>query len=142
MICFPVYFEGELIVYEGDVGREMYFIKRGCVDILMADSIDGDDDGNCGGGNATFADSIDPNTMVRTVSSLKPGDFFGELALLDNKAHKRTASAVASEITEAVVLKKLDFERLCDDYETLRELFVAAAIKHADDDVSRETCKE
>lgn len=48
------------------------------------------------------------------LTTLKPGSFFGEIALLDIRGgHKRTASVFASDFTELQVLPKDVFNELC-----------------------------
>jgi CRP/FNR family transcriptional regulator, cyclic AMP receptor protein len=46
----------------------------------------------------------------KTFAYLQPGDFFGEMALLEGKP--RSASAEASEFTKLLIITKRDFERL------------------------------
>lgn len=48
------------------------------------------------------------------LSSLGPGDFFGEMALVDNEP--RSATAVASEETELLCIHRSDFQRVLTNY--------------------------
>lgn len=76
---------GEMILNQEDEGDSMFVIVRGRVKIfLMAE---------------------DGREVI--LSILKPGDFFGEMSLLDGKP--RSASALALEPTELLVLKRGDF---------------------------------
>ena len=76
--------KGEVIIREGDVGREMFIIKSGSVEVLKKD-----------GG------SLIP------LAVLERGDFFGEMAILEDAP--RTATVVARETTELVVLNVGNF---------------------------------
>jgi CRP-like cAMP-binding protein len=53
----------------------------------------------------------------RTVARLGPGDFFGELALIDSGP--RTATIVTETPLEALVISSADFKRLVRDNQTL-----------------------
>jgi len=79
------YKKGETIVKEGDVAVAFYLIRAGRVDIIQGK----------GGKSA------------RVLATLGPGDFFGEMALLDS--YPRSASALAKEATECLVLSHWDF---------------------------------
>jgi CRP/FNR family cyclic AMP-dependent transcriptional regulator len=79
------YKKGEAIVQEGDNAVAFYVIKAGQVDIIQGR----------GGKSA------------KVLATLGPGDFFGEMALLDS--YPRSASAVATEPTQCLVLSRWDF---------------------------------
>jgi len=80
------YKEEDYICRENDPGDEMYIILAGKVDIML--------------------DSIDGSSMK--VSEVCPGGFFGEMSILEGLP--RSASAVASEDTILLVIKKENFE--------------------------------
>lgn len=80
-----------VIFHQGDPGDSLFIIESGSVKIVLPSSE--------GGGDAI-------------ISTLGPGAFFGELALLDGAA--RSASAVAIEPTEALVLDWESFDQLLD----------------------------
>jgi CPA1 family monovalent cation:H+ antiporter len=82
---------GERIIRAGDQGDKMYFIASGTVDVLVVP---------------------DP---VR----LKTGDFFGEMALLNDKP--RNADVVSAGYTNMLVLKRRDFNTLLKAHTGLRE---------------------
>mgnify|MGYP000931002174 CR=1 FL=1 len=82
---------GEPIIRAGDQGDRMYFIASGTVDVIVAP---------------------DP---VR----LKTGDFFGEMALLNDKP--RNADVVSAGYTNMLVLKRRDFDALLKAHSGLRE---------------------
>lgn len=74
--------KGETIFTQGDDGAEMYIIQKGAVNLTMHIS----------------ADKTIP------LANLGPKKFFGEMALFENP--KRTATAVAVEDTELLVINK------------------------------------
>lgn len=71
---------GDEIVKEGEEGVGFYLITSGRVSVTR------------GGAH---------------LNTLGAGDFFGEMALLDN--HRRSATVTASEPTECIVLHRADF---------------------------------
>jgi glucose-6-phosphate 1-dehydrogenase len=79
---------GEEIVRKGDVGREMYFISRGNVEV-----VDGDG---------------------KVIKKMGEGDFFGELALLCDQP--RSATVRATTPCDLFVLRQGDFVRALKEY--------------------------
>ncbi len=75
----------EIVFRKGDAGRVMYIIISGRVRIFM-----------------TTEDEQEVSLAI-----LGPGDFFGELAILDDKP--RSASAIAMERSETLALSRDDF---------------------------------
>lgn len=73
------YKKGDVIVREGEPGREMFIIQSGSVDVIRED----------GDKKVVF------NTLER-------GDFFGEMALLEQAP--RSATVIAREDTQLMVL--------------------------------------
>ena len=88
---------GETIFHKGDPGDALYIVRRGAVSIR-----DGAVDGSAEGGTS--------QARFIELSIARAGDFFGELALLDNEA--RSASAVAIEDTTLAKLPGADFREL------------------------------
>lgn len=82
--------DGQPVFQEGDPGDAMYFIVSGAVRIEKRT------------GPGTGA--------VKTLAILEPGDYFGEMALLDQQP--RSASAVASGATELFRLSTASFGEL------------------------------
>jgi len=76
-----VYHSGEVIFEEGEIGRALFILESGKVDLVKSGA---------------------------TIFSVKPGDFFGEMALLEQLP--RTAKAVAAERSQLLLLyrSKLD----------------------------------
>jgi len=90
---------GERIIRAGDQGDRMYFIASGTVDVLV----------------------------VPEPVRLKSGDFFGEMALLNDKP--RNADVVSAGYTNMLVLKRRDFDALLKAHAGLRETIEEMARK-------------
>lgn len=88
------YDPGSRVVQSGEVGREIYFVSQGSLDIMTPDD--------------------------EVVESLHSGDYFGHMSLVMNE--KRTASAIATDYCEVFVLGRDEFERIRNDYPELREI--------------------
>jgi CRP/FNR family cyclic AMP-dependent transcriptional regulator len=73
------YQKGDRIIQEGDLGGEMFIIKSGSVDVIKKD------------GKKEFV-----------LATLERGDFFGEMAMLENVS--RTATVIARETTQLIAL--------------------------------------
>ena len=82
---------GEVIFHAGDPGDALFIIVSGEVKIALP--------------SETGDEAI--------LATLRPGDVFGELALLDGAARSATASALAA--TEAVVLPREQIPRVDRD---------------------------
>jgi len=99
------YRRSETIFHQGDPGDSLYVIESGAVKIVLPDP-EGEDGA--------------------IIATLGAGDFFGELALLDGAEH--SATAVALEPTEALVLRRDEFERLVDEDPNLRRALFAGLV--------------
>ncbi len=75
---------GEIIFKQGEMGIGMYIIMNGTVDIYIEDS-----------------QEIEKEPVSIHVTRLVTGDFFGELALVEDKG-RRTASAIAQDETRLI----------------------------------------
>ena len=89
------YAPGVMIARAGEIGKEIYFLSHGKVEIL---SEDGDE--NCG--------------------TLEDGDYFGDLSLILKE--KRTASVKALTYCEAFILTAVEFNGIKDEYPEFREV--------------------
>jgi CRP-like cAMP-binding protein len=81
----------EVIFHQGDIGDSLQVVATGAVKIVLP-SAEGDE---------------------AIIASLKAGDFFGELALLDSSPRSTTATAL--EATETLTLPREQFLRLIDE---------------------------
>lgn len=95
----------ETIFHQGDPGDSLYVIESGSVKIVLPWP-EGED-------GAIIA------TLVR-------GDFFGELALIDGAPH--SATAIAVEPVEALVLQRDRFEELIETQPQLRRALFAGLV--------------
>lgn len=82
---------GEVIFHQDDIGDSLQVVVSGAVKIVLP-SQEGDE---------------------AIIASLHPGDFFGELALLDSGPRSTTATAL--EVTETLALGREPFLRLLTD---------------------------
>ncbi len=82
------YREGEVIFVEGDIGRALFVLESG--EVVLTRSVAGKE----------------PVVLYR----LKPGDFFGEMALLESLP--RSATATATEKTRLHLLYKSKLDAL------------------------------
>ena len=83
------YAPGEEIVREGTTGSALYIVLSGRA-------------------------QVERKGAQGPLAGLIPGDFFGELALLEN--HERTASVVAAEETECLLLVAWEFTALLKEH--------------------------
>ena len=82
-----VYPKDSMLFAEGEQGEELYIIQKGSVKISKI---------------------VDNNEVLLAV--LKPGDIFGEMALLESKP--RAASATAYEDCQVLAVNRANFERM------------------------------
>jgi small-conductance mechanosensitive channel/CRP-like cAMP-binding protein len=92
-----VYAPGELILRRGDPGDSMFVIYRGNVEVRLPGG-----DGN-----------------TQQLAALKPGDFFGEMALLTGEP--RNADILATSEVETLEIRKGVLQQLLDNNEPLAE---------------------
>ena len=87
-----VYQSGEYIFYEGDPGIGLYIIRQGEVVIRQENG----------------------SGIAQDLTVLGRGDFFGELAMLDDEI--RSASAIATKDTNLAVIFKPDLDEFIEKY--------------------------
>jgi CRP/FNR family cyclic AMP-dependent transcriptional regulator len=92
-----------VIFHQGDPGDSLFIVETGRVKVVVL-SAEGAEDA--------------------IIATLGPGMFFGELALLDGAA--RSASAIAVEPSETLVLDRDSFDRLMDTEPRFRRAILAA----------------
>ncbi len=88
---------GEVIMHQGDPGDSLHVVASGAVKIVLP-SAEGEE---------------------AIIATLRPGDFFGELALLDGAP--RSATATSLEQSEMLVLPRAVFMDLLDNLPGLRD---------------------
>src|SRR3954452_6435037 len=93
---------GEIIFHAGDPGDALFVLVSGEVKISLP--------------SETGDEAI--------IATLRAGDVFGELALLDGAARSATASALSA--TEAVVLPRDRFRELIDTEPVVRDALLAS----------------
>jgi CRP-like cAMP-binding protein len=84
---------GETVCAEGDLGKEMFVVRAGLVDVIK---------------RAAAAPAEGGRETV--LAQLKAGDCFGEMSLID--VQPRSATVFAREPTELYVLTNMDLYRL------------------------------
>jgi CRP-like cAMP-binding protein len=93
---------GEVLFHQGDPGDALFIVTAGAVKIVLP-SEEGDE---------------------AILATVRPGDFFGELALIDGAP--RSATAVALEMTETLVLPRDRFRELIETEAGARDALFAA----------------
>ena len=94
----------EVIFHQGDPGDSLHIIAEGAVKIVLP-SAEGEE---------------------AIIATLRVGDFFGELALLDSAP--RSATATALEATETLVLPRDVFRQVLDEEPSLRDALLAGMV--------------
>jgi len=82
------YQEGEVLFLEGDIGRALFILESGKVELTKAG----------------------PDGAPRKLYTIAPGDFFGEMALLEQLP--RTATATAAEKSRVFLLYRSKLEAI------------------------------
>lgn len=92
------YEENEIIFKEGDIGDYLYIIVSGEVSVLRAN-----------------------NGEQECMATLGAGEFFGEMALLNQKTRSATIKCLSS--VDVLALRKSDFGALLTNFSDLKESF-------------------
>lgn len=93
---------GEVIFHQGDPGDALFIVMGGAIKIMLP--------------SETGDEAI--------LATLRPGDVFGELALLDGAP--RSATAVALEATETLILPRDQFRELLATEPAIRDALLAS----------------
>jgi CRP/FNR family transcriptional regulator, cyclic AMP receptor protein len=96
------YASGEVVFHQGDAGAALYIIESGEVKIVLQS----------------------PEGKETVLVLLGPGDFFGELALLDGEP--RSADAVATAASALLILRREDFARYVTEQPRMTVSLLAA----------------
>ncbi len=99
------YRRGETIFHQGDLGDSLYIIESGAVKIVLP-SPEGEEGA--------------------IIATLGRGDFFGELALLDGAPH--SATAIASDAVDALILQRAVFAELLETQADLRNALIGGLV--------------
>ncbi|ESO01436.1 hypothetical protein HELRODRAFT_82034, partial [Helobdella robusta] len=94
---------GDFICRKGEIGREMYVVSRGKLQVLS-------DEGS-------------------VLATLKPGSYFGELSILNTGSNRRTASVISVGHSDLFCLSKVDLWNVLQDYPRARIRLEAIALK-------------
>ena len=101
---------GEYIIKKGDTGEEMFIIGHGDVQVSIGEKI---------------------------VADMKPGQFFGEIALLQDTI--RTADVKSTTYCDLYTFKKEDFQAVIEKYPQLGDKFNQIYQKRASDNKSKDS---
>jgi CRP/FNR family cyclic AMP-dependent transcriptional regulator len=96
--------EGEVIFEENSTGDELYVIANGAVNILL--------------NPALVQPSVDEQSQPLAIATLRRGQTFGEIALVDKGLRSASAHS-ASKDTRLLVIPSSRLLKLCDNYPDL-----------------------
>lgn len=91
-----------MVYLKGDVGREMFIIEKGIVEVVVNN---------------------------KAVAKMEEGKSFGEIALLSmgDGGNRRTASIVSKGFSRLLVLQKSDLDEILLDYPEMRDVLSRTA---------------
>ena len=97
-----IFMPGDYICRKGEVGREMFIVNSGVVEVI----VDG-----------------------KAVAQMKVGSYFGEISLLSvgHGGNRRTANVVSKGFSSLLVLHKTDFNDILSDYPEMKKLLKKTA---------------
>ena len=98
MLKLKIYPKNEYIITAGEIAREMYFIVKGVIEIRGVNH--------------------------ELLNTLKQGQNFGEMALLDESNPLRKANAVSQTNVSLAVITKRDFDSICEGFPTFRTYMI------------------
>lgn len=101
------YTEGSTLFVEGMSGEILYLVRRGSVDILKKT----------------------PNGEEKTLARLKPGEFLGEMSLVENQP--RSATAKVAEESALLVMTKKSFQSMLEKYPAMSVKILLEFLKTA-----------
>jgi CRP-like cAMP-binding protein len=105
------YSRGEVVFNEGDPGETLHLVRVGRLAVRLS---------------TEFGESA-------TLRVLRPGDAFGELALLGPSGHhRRTATVTSLERAETLALSRPTFVSLCGDYPQVERLLLTLMVERVD----------
>jgi len=96
----------KVIFHEHEHGTSLFIILKGMVKVSL----------------------VRPDGKEAILAILRPGEFFGEMALLDNRP--RSASVIVLEPTSVMVLTRMDFVRMISDNpQIIRHMIITLATR-------------
>jgi CRP-like cAMP-binding protein len=102
---------GEVLVHEDDPADCLHLIAEGRVAVQVST----------------------PSGERATLNILSPGDYFGELSLVGEPGHRRrSASVIALEPTQTLVISATTFEALCARHPAFDQLIAAALARRVE----------
>eukprot|EP01064_Diplonema_japonicum_P008569 TRINITY_DN16025_c0_g1_i7.p1 TRINITY_DN16025_c0_g1~~TRINITY_DN16025_c0_g1_i7.p1 ORF type:complete len:861 (+),score=158.05 TRINITY_DN16025_c0_g1_i7:52-2634(+) len=110
------------IIEYGEKGDEMYFMMHGFADVIIP---------------ASPTEEETEQGLGKVITTVKRGDFFGEMALL-NPELRRRASIQALTYCDMFQLHNVDFGKLLADFEELRDKVEAEAVRRGLNDKDKE----
>ena len=102
-VSHAFYEPGDYIILQGDPGTTFYIIEKGKVEVIRRDPDSNKDE---------------------VLAELGAGDFFGEMALVDNQP--RAAGVRALTSVEVVVIGRTVFERISSSLKPMKDIIAQA----------------
>ena len=96
---------GDTIFAEGDIADNAYFLEMGTVDIVLRDK----------------------RGKEKIVNTVGTGEFFGEMALVDDQP--RSATAVVKDDTMCVLITKEEFQRHLNNVDPFTQVLLKLLTK-------------
>lgn len=107
------YSPGDYICKTGEIGREMYIITHGLVEVSVRSSLKGE----------THRESV-------VVATLQAGNYFGEISLLNlASGQKRTADVRSVGYSELLVLSRQDLVSALVEYPNAKRILETCALE-------------
>lgn len=127
LVCLEKHYKlGEIIFEENSASDELYLIARGEVEILIDPAL--------------VSDRADTPSHPTTITTLRRGQSFGEIALVDQGLRSATARS-ASQETQLLVIPRDRLMGLCDSdpylgYHLMKNLAADLALKIRNTDLT------
>ena len=118
-VRISVYFPGDVVVFQGERGKEMYYIKKGELQVRVH----------------TGTEVPGEEVADKVVATMHPGQSFGEISLVENGVTSATIEAVT--ISELLALSKTSCDQICELYPSFRNMMQDAAAERRKADSTR-----
>jgi len=100
----------EVVVHEGDLSDSLHLVQSGRLGVQVST----------------------PDGQVAMLSLLVPGDYFGEVSLLEPDMPRRSATVVALEPAETLSISSADFHALCRQHPAIEQVVLRALAHRVD----------